>query len=210
MRSILMWVLGLGLAACGSDTPAVLVPDEYIIDCDALAPDAGAATFASDENWNAFVNAEAAGKVQTVAAQAPALTVPAMGATLSAATPPTFTFKPTPTSAARTRAPVCHAGARSALAWLGELVEGTAEAHCGAFTGENYVFRVTAAGSTRPLDMAVLSVTTFSPDATKWKTALAGRSGQTVAVTIERGIFFRGDISEGPYVQTPYPFVVGP
>lgn len=39
----------------------------------------------------------------------------------------------------------------------------------------------------------------------------AGRQGQTLTLTIERAVFFRGDINQGPSLQPqPYPFVVGP
>jgi hypothetical protein len=210
MRTTPWLLVGLGLIACkGGDSPASSQPDEYIIDCENLPPDAGAGTFASDENWDAFVNAEAARKVQTTAAQAPVLTAPAAGSPLSAASPPTFTFRPTPSSA---RAPRhgCRPRSRSVLARLAALVEGTAEAHCGAFTGENYVFRVTPATGGQPIYLAVLSVTSFMPDASAWTKAMAGRAGQNVSITIERGIFFKGDLTEGPYIQPAYTFSVGP
>ena len=57
----------------------------------------------------------------------------------------------------------------------------------------------------------MLSVTSYTPDAVKWRAAMGGRSGQAFTLTIERAVFFRGDINQGPYVQpTPYGFTVGP
>jgi hypothetical protein len=205
MRRVLIL---LALAACGKDAPTVPQPNEYIFDCENLAPDAG--TFASDENWDAFVNAEAAKRVMTDAAKAPVLTAPASGTMLSAAGPPTFTFSPTPSSARR-GGPGCPAHRRAAPSLLARLIEGTAEAHCGAFTGENYVFRLSRAGESQPVYLAVLSVTSFTPNADQWKVALAGRTGQTLTMTIERAVFFKGDISDGPYLQpTPWSFGIGP
>jgi len=100
---------------------------------------------------------------------------------------------------------------RSLLARLGSLVEGTAAAHCGALTGENYVFQLVRAGEGRPVYTALLSVTSFSPDPALWRQALAGRNGQMLSVVIQRAVFFRGDISEGPFVQpTPETFRVAP
>ena len=67
------------------------------------------------------------------------------------------------------------------------------------------------AGETAAVYSAMLSLTSFTPDATIWKKAMAGRQGQTLTLTIERAVFFRGDINQGPYLQPlPYPFVVGP
>src|SRR5262245_32618983 len=68
------------LLACGSSGGGTSGPDEYIEDCESLP--AGASTFASDESYDAFVNAEAANKVVADAAKAPRLSAPAAGATM--------------------------------------------------------------------------------------------------------------------------------
>jgi hypothetical protein len=44
----------------------------------------------------------------------------------------------------------------------------------------------------------MLSVTSLTPDAVKWQKAMSGHNGQTVAVVVERAVFFKGDVSEGP------------
>jgi len=98
-----------------------------------------------------------------------------------------------------------------ALKFAADLLEGTAEAHCGAFSGENYLLRIRRTGDSTPLYRVLLSVTSLQPDPAIWRRALSGRNGQTVSVTIERAIFLGGSISEGPYVQSqPYSFLVGP
>jgi hypothetical protein len=206
----------LVLLGCSKDPPPEVTPDEYVFDCDSAAlPDGG--LFASDENWAAFVNAIAAGKLVTDGCRGPILEAPATSTLLNPSAPPTFSFMPTgagcslaptrPTTLACRRAP----SRPSLLARIGDLVEGTAEAHCGALTGENYVFQLVRAGEDRPVYTAVLSVTSFSPDPALWRQALAGRNGQMLSVVIQRAVFFRGDISEGPFVQpTPETFRVAP
>jgi hypothetical protein len=88
-------------------------------------------------------------------------------------------------------------------------ISGEAQAHCGAISGINYYFKVLPAGGGTPLYSAMLSVTTFTPNATKWRTAMAGRSGQTVTVVLEGANLVKGEILDGPFrAQTNFP--VGP
>ena len=180
------WLALLLLAACGGHSHTSAGPDEYVIDCETL-PDAGSGgSFASDESYDAFVNAAAAGKVTMDAARAPHITSPS--GTISAVTPPSITFTPTGGSAKPLVLP-----------------------HCGAFSGENYLLELVKAGDADPVYMSLLSVTSYTPDAEIWKKALSGRSGQTLTLTIQRAIFLRGDIMEGPYVQpTGVSLQVGP
>ena len=189
--------------------------DEYIVDCTV-----NASQFASDDSFAKFTEAEAAGRVTTDDCKSPELLGPSFGATLSAGAPPLFLFNPIhscgvvrPTDSPRRY--VGGTGARpmwlSVLKFTADLLEGTAEARCGAFSGENYLFRIRRAGDSTPLYTALLSVTSFQPDPAIWRRAFAGRNGQTVSVTIERAIFLGGSINEGPYVQSqPYSFPVGP
>ncbi len=190
--------------------------DEYIVDCTA-----NGTQFASDESFVKFTEAEAARQVTADACKSPELFGPSSGATVSIGAPPLFIFNGTHTCAAqRSTSPARGCAIRRrqpSPLWLGalkfgaSLLEGTAEAHCGAFSGENYLFRVTRTGDSTPLYTALLSVESFQPDPGIWRRALSGRAGQTISVTIERAIFFRGSINEGPYVQPePYPFSVGP
>lgn len=207
------------LGACSKDPAPELVPDEYVFDCESPAlPDGG--IFASDENWDAFVNAIAAGKLVMDGCRGPILQAPATSTLLDPSAPPTFSFMPTGAGCSLAAPPpaaapvlACRRAPRrpSLIARLGDLLEGTAEAHCGALTGENYVFQLVHAGDDRPAYTAVLSVTSFTPDPAMWQKALAGRGGQTLSVVIQRAVFFRGDLSEGPFVQpTPETFRVAP
>ena len=196
--------------------------DEYVLDCEMA--DGGFA--ASDEDFAAVVNAEAAGAVMTTpAASLPALTLPAAGATLSIATPPTFSFTATTTTAAapaaRGETMACRAPAakrkrvsrfgRVMSAIKSELVlERTAEAHCPATSGDKYMLRLeTSSGD--PVFTAMLSVTTYTPDAAKWSAKLAGKQGQTLTLTLMRATFSGEAIAAGPFKATPAPtFTVGP
>jgi hypothetical protein len=190
--------------------------DEYIVDCTV-----NGSQFASDESFAKFIEAEASQRVTADDCKSPELLGPSSGATLSAGAPPLFLFNPIHTCGAQgpTGSPRRHAvgTSRARPMWLSvlkfaaDLLEGTAEAHCGAFSGENYLFRITRAGDSTPLYRALLSVTSFQPDPAIWRRALSGRNGQTVSVTIERATFSGGSINEGPYVQSPpYSFPVGP
>lgn len=220
LRSSIVFLALLALASCSSNNPATPTADEYVVDCTVTD---GGQGFASDENFVKFVEAESANRVVPHACLSPKLTAPSTSVRLDGRAPPTFTFTPTnATCMAVLRRPsipvygclsvkpgrplwskLLHAGAG--------LLEGTAEAHCGAFTGENYYFRFKHSGESNPVYTAMLSVTSFTPDAMIWQRALSGRTGQTLTLTIQRGVFLRGDINEGPYVQPqPYTFTVGP
>jgi len=211
----LTW-LALFLLACGDNAaPQPPTPDEYVIDCE-TATDAG--TFASDENYSAFINKEAAGALVKDCTKAPQLTSPQAGAVLDPAAPPTISFNDTPATCksckpSPIRMAACNLGRQPF--WRRVLkafvLEGVAEAHCGAFTGTNYLLRLTHAGDSAPVYLSVLSVTSYTPDATIWSRKLGAHRGQTLSLTIERAIFFRGDIMDGPFVQpTPYTFMVKP
>jgi len=196
--------------------------DEYVVDCETA--DGGFA--ASDEDFAAVVNAEAAGTVMTTPADAlPVLTLPAAGATLSTATPPTFSITATTTAAATAnkgatmacRAPA--AAKRKRVSRFGRVIsaikselvlERTALAHCAATSGDKYLLRLqTSSGD--PVFTAMLSVTTYTPDAAKWSAKLASRQGQTLTLTLMRATFSGEAIAAGPFIATPAPtFMVGP
>src|SRR5882724_4694419 len=174
------------LHGCTRSTPSnVPTVDEYIIDC-TVAEDSGAPT-ASDENLAAFINAEAAGNVMADACRSPQLAASISNATLDRSTPPTFSFSAKGATCLLETPGRQRSGCaapperRSALARVvavaAAVVERQAEAHCAAFTGENYYFRLMRAGEARPAYSALLSVTSFTPDATIWKNALSRRAG---------------------------------
>ena len=217
MRAASMLAVLVVVTGCGDDKPAPPTPDEYILDCEQGVPDGGA--FASDENYAAFLDKEAAGAVTQDPCKSPELTMPAAGGTLDRTTPPSFAFNATHATCRRAEAArvILAAGCRLRRQplWrrlLGAFVlEGVAEAHCGAYTGENYLFRLVHAGESKAVYMAELSVTSFTPDQAIWQRVMNGRGGQQLQLTIERAVFFRGDIMDGPYVEPqPYTFQVAP
>ena len=199
--------VALALAGCHDHTHGEEGPqaDEYVVDCETA--DGGFA--ASDEDFAAVVNAEAAGSVMTTPADSlPALTAPAAGATLSAATPPTFTFTATTVATASanqgaTMACRAPAGAkRKRVSRFGRVIsairselvlERTAEAHCPATSGDKYLLRLqTSSGD--PVFTAMLSVTTYTPDAAKWSAEARQPSGSDADGDADaRHVLGRGD-----------------
>jgi hypothetical protein len=216
MRRALVTAVLLASLSC-SNHGGTSTSDEYIVDCAT-----NATQFASDENYVKMIEAEAARRVVADPCKSPELFAPDPSVRLSPGAPPTFIFNPIHTCAAANRSsnPVQGCSMKKnqpAPAWLSalkfgaSLLEGTAEAHCGAMSGENYLLRVTRTGDSTSLYTAMLSVASFTPDAGIWRRALSGRNGQTVSVTILRSVFLRGSINEGPYVQPqPYSFTIGP
>lgn len=210
-------LLALSASACSGNAVGAQGANEFVVNCDGA--DGGAVT--SDENYTKFIEADSAGTVVPDACRSPLLSAPASGTKLDPSQPAVFTFSAIhPTcalhreSGRRFGSLSCEhppPGWSSALEWALLLVVKPAEAHCGATTGENYFLRLMHAGETNAVYSAMLSVTSFTPDAAIWKKAMAGRQGQTLTLTIERAIFLRGDINQGPYVQQqPFSFVVGP
>ena len=209
----------LASATCGPHGPAEGV-DEYYVNCDG-AP--AGQPFVSDESYTKFVEAESAGTVMPSACEAPVLTSPSPGSVLDS--PPTFVFSPRQDpcpQATRAPEPAAKVAARKPKSRRFEFATvtrvlrglvpiGTAYAHCPAVSGENYLLQLTAAGEVEPFYVALLSVTTFTPNADRWRAAVAGRNGKQVTVTIQRALFVGGLVMEGPYVQTqPFAFTLAP
>jgi hypothetical protein len=194
-------------ASCGSHTGAGPQADEYVLSCQDT-PGGEAQPVATDESFAAFLKKEAAMLVIKDDGKCARLASPASGAEVSEAGPPTFTLA-LPAAAER-------AGARRHLAscpvrsrpgfWrrLGEAVvlERTAHAHCPPFTGENYLLRLTGAGESAAAYTALLSIPSFTPNATIWRQAMKGRVGQTLTVTLERAVFLKGEMVEGPFAPS--------
>lgn len=214
MRHTTTLVAGLALiSACHGHSEEGPQADEYLYDCESDAGAPGAMNYATDENFALFVNKEAANAVVKDDARAARLTSPAPGTTLSAATPPTFSFQVMAAApaapGARRWARACPRPSRWQRLWSAISFEGTAWAHCGAVSGDNYLLRVTDGGAA--VYTALLSVTSFTPKAEVWSKALSGRAGHTVTVTVERATLLRGDITQGPFAPTnPPTFMVGP
>lgn len=214
-------MLTLALAGCHSHSHGGPTADEYVVDCEL----ADGGITASDEDFATVINAEAAGTVMTTPdGSLPVLTAPAAGSTLSAAAPPTFTFTPmmaAATPAKRGPTLACRAPAirrqqpstfrRVVNAIKSELVlERTAYAHCEATSGDKYLLRLQTS-SGEPVFTAMLSVASYTPDATKWAQKLGSRRGQSLTLTLMRATFNGAAIAAGPFLATPAPtFMIGP
>jgi hypothetical protein len=187
--------------------------DEYFYDCEAPTKPPSLAVYATDEAFKEFVNKDAAAPPMKNDALAPHLTDPVPPATLSATTPPTFTFAPMQSAAAPARPPARMAARAPAPFRLGRflssLLEGTAHAHCAAVSGDNFLVRLIDKDTI--IYTALVSVVSFTPGEAAWKKALDGRLEHGVTVTIERATFSTGSITLGPYVAASSPtFTVGP
>ena len=216
MKKVVWLAAALFFGACSGSSPQALTADEFIVDCS--TSDAGIGV-TSDENFGHFIAAEASSKVIKDACKAPKMTSPASGGRLDPVTPPSFSFNVTPCPVrpgirARTYRRAIPgerpAYSKALEAALSKLVR-PAQAHCGAISGENYYFKVLAADGATAIYSAMLSVTSFTPDAAIWRKSMAGRSGQSVTIVIERAVFLKGDINDGPYAQpVPDRYTVGP
>jgi hypothetical protein len=202
------------LAACHEHAEKPAEVDEIVISCEARQGDE---PFASDESWITFVEAEAAGRVVKDDCKAPVLTTPAPGGTLDRTTPPLFTFTATQAACGQARAPGgagFRAPPRRLSFWqrlgreLGPI--NVAHAHCPAVMGPNYVFAIKTADG-QPVYTALLSRLSFTPKADIWSKAVGSRGGQMLKVSIERALFVKGSIMEGPFVQQqPFTLTVAP
>jgi hypothetical protein len=198
-------------ATCESEKPLPPEADEIVQSCEDVPM---GERFASDESFTKFIEAEAAGRVVSEDCRAPVLTAPAPGATLDRMAPPTFTFTPTAPACAQTSAtpavkrsgpPACSPRPRGPWArflrrsWKMISPIGVAEAHCPAVDGANYLLRISDAEG-KAIYTALLSVTSWKPKEENWKRVMSGRGGQSVRVSIQRAMFVRGGIMEGPFV----------
>ncbi|MFM2153151.1 MAG: hypothetical protein RL199_1586 [Pseudomonadota bacterium] len=186
-------------AGCHEDvTTGGAVPDEYVVDCEGAA---AGDTFTSDESWASFVNAHAAGAVTTDACLAPQVSQPSVGDVLDPDAPPRFVFAPSCRTALdvpgfRGHCPPREAWWTHALGLL--LLERPALAHCPAVSGTNYWLKLsTSAGEV--VYSAVSSVTSFTPDAVKWKAKIAPHRGHALVLVVERAEFSKGDLQTGPF-----------
>jgi len=200
--------------ACHKDDPEEANADEYFYQCGDSKRPAGLTVFATDEVYREFIDRVTATGFMKNDAQAPQLTTPAAGGTLSIAAPPAFSFTAgmvlrTPDAAPLPPLPP----RRSRWAWLKEALsfEGTAWAHCPAVTGTIYLLQLTPEGQKDPAYQALASVLSFTPDATVWKTQLQALSGKKVTLTLARGVFSMGKLQLGPFIaDKDVTFTVGP
>lgn len=206
-------------ASCPSDDEDdVPRADEYFYDC-TTAP-ATLKIYATDESFRAIVDKESAGGA-VPDQRAPSLLAPGTGSMLSASNPPEFSLN-VPVSALPSAAPgkLVQRGASPLLrdTWPSSWRElasdlwpiGTAHAHCGNVTGENYMLRLVPSGQTKPVYTALLSVRTFTPGAAVWKRIMEPRKGQTLQLFLMRAVLVDGRVMDGPFVSAqPVNFTVG-
>jgi hypothetical protein len=199
MKTLLGAALLTLLTACHDDvTAAGAEPDEYVADCDAAA---AGETFTSDESWASFVNAHAANGVTTDACLAPQVTSPVDGTVLDPEAPPRFVFS----ASCQTTLDLHRFRGRCAPreGWLTQalgllMLERPALAHCAAVSGTNYWVKLSAA-SGEVVYSALLSVTSWTPDAAKWRAKLSAHRGAALTLVVERGEFSKGDLQAGPF-----------
>lgn len=175
-------------------------PDEYFYDCES-AP-GGVSTYATDESFVELMNKQAATGVTVDATQGAVLLAPSASEPWSLETPPEISFSVGPLAAHLRRQPNLGAPRRHFLSNLVSalLFEKTAHAHCGAVTGDNYLVQLRTAAGKRSVYSALLSVTTFTPNESAWRDAVAPFAGQELELVIMRAIYSGGTISNGPWV----------
>ncbi len=101
-------------------------------------------------------------------ARAATLAAPAAGATMSAATPPTFQW-----AAAQALAPASPASRSPWARLVSALGEPAAHAHGKPYSGVAYLLSIASASGT-PLLTVLTAETSFTPDAAEWATVSAG------------------------------------
>jgi hypothetical protein len=202
-------------SACHKDsTEEEANADEYFYQCGDSKRPASLTVFATDEVYREFLDRVAATGFMKSDAQAPQLTTPAPGGTLSIAAPPAFTFTAGMTLRTKDAAPQPgRPPRRSRWAWVKDAftLERKAWAHCPNVTGTVYLLQLTAEGQKDPAYQALASVVSFTPDATVWKDKMQGLSGKKVTLTLARGVFSMGHLELGPFIpEKDITFTVGP
>jgi hypothetical protein len=172
------------------------------------APECGEPLYggdATDEAWRTLVDAK---DQQANSSQAVTLTSPTQGQTYSTTdAPPTFqwtsplaSFVPGPGPEGAPARP--RESGRSLLAWLGNLVLPSAEAHLPPFTGDIYWVQVTVPGRACPVEM-LTSHLEWPLDAATWDT-LRGAVDQDLSIQVTSAYLVQNRLREGPYrLATP-------
>ena len=188
----------LALCACGKGTTTPVTCDEPLY--------GGRAT---DEAWHTMVDAQ---DKPTDTSGAVTLVSPTPGQVYDANAPaPDWTWTTPLTSLQRP-----HAGAlalrhathtpRSPLAWLGELVLPSAQAHLPPFTGELFWVQVSTSGAACPLVQMLTSDQSWQLDDDSWAT-LGKHPGEALTVQVTRAYLVENVITEGPYKLDPPPTI---
>lgn len=192
----------LGLTACGKDEPETVDCGEPLY--------AGKAT---DEAWRAMVDAKGAAQDSS---RAVTLVSPEEGQTIAASdSAPRFQWtsplraslerpgKARPSPEARPRAE-----RHSMLAWLGNLLVPTAEAHLPPVTGDLYLVQVQVPGRECPVEV-LTSELEWQLDEGTWAT-LREAAGKDLTLQVTSAYLVQNRITEGPYrLDAPRAFRVG-
>ncbi|WP_164012613.1 hypothetical protein [Pyxidicoccus trucidator] len=158
---------------------------------------------ATDEAWRTLVDAKGQ---PADSSQAVTLESPAQGQTYSSIdAPPTWRWtsplasrlpglepEGTPSAPSRPRD-----GGRSMLAWLGNLLLPSAEAHLPPFTGDIYWVQVTVPGRECPVELLTSNLE-WQLDAATWDT-LRGFVDQDLSVQVTSAYLVQNRLREGPY-----------
>lgn len=163
---------------------------------------------ATDEAWRAMVDAKSKAAVSD---QAVTLVSPTEGQSYSTTgeTPPTWQWTSPIASWVPGSAPSVPASlparpreGRSVLAWLGNLVLPSAEAHLPPFTGDLYQVQVTVPGRKCPVELLTSNLE-WTLDAATWDT-LRGAVDQDVSIQVLSAYLVENRLREGPYkLATP-------
>ncbi|WP_426755657.1 hypothetical protein [Myxococcus sp. Y35] len=157
---------------------------------------------ATDEAWRTFVDAKSR---PDDSSQAVTLVSPAPGQTYSAAdAPPTWRWTSPLASRLPSREPVTPADvppsrtpARGMLAWLGNLLLPSAEAHLPPVTGDFYWVQVTVPGRQCPVELLTSNME-WQLDAATWD-VLRAAADQDLRVQVTSAYLVQNRLREGPY-----------
>jgi len=153
---------------------------------------------ATDEAWRTLVDA----KDQPVdSSQAVTLSAPTAGQAYSTAdAPPTWRWTSPLASLLPATGPMPlspRGGRRSVLAWLGNWVLPTAEAHLPPFTGDIYWVQVTVPGRQCPVELLTSNLE-WTLDTATWDT-LRGAVDQDLSIQVTSAYLVQNKLREGPY-----------
>lgn len=148
---------------------------------------------ATDEAWRTLVDAQGQ---PADSSQAVALSAPTAGQTYSTTdAPPTWRWTSPLASLLPSPGPL--PARRSVLAWLGNLVLPTAEAHLPPITGDIYWVQVTVPGRQCPVEMLTTHLE-WTLDSATWDT-LRGAVDQDLSVQVTSAYLVQNKLREGPY-----------
>ncbi|QDE71842.1 hypothetical protein BHS09_35370 [Myxococcus xanthus] len=187
-------LLVLGTACDGEDAPRDEACGEPLYGGDA-----------TDEAWRTFVDAQGR---PTDSSQAVTLESPVPGQTYALdAAPPTWRWTSPLASWLPSHAPRTPARPRETpramMAWLGNLLLPSAQAHLPPVTGDFYWVQVTVPGRRCPVELLTSNME-WQLDAATWD-VLRAASGQDLRVQVTSAYLVQNRLREGPYrLESPH------